>query len=213
VDSLPDPADAPNNLSERRRLIGAAVEAHGEDLLVAARVFAHQLRLADADETVAVVAEELVQATVERALQIAANFDPAKPARPWLSAILANVAKEERRRRYRRRGHTRSFRTVSGADQRGGADGSLSDDDLLDRLRRSRDETDPAAIHVEELLGLVPEPERNVLRLAIVEDLSGRELGERLGISEGAAHVRRHRAIKELRAAHARWDEPMKRAN
>jgi len=55
----------------------------------------------------------------------------------------------------------------------------------------------------EELLGLVSEPDRQVLRLAIVEGLSGRELAAQLGITEGAARVRLHRAKQQLRRTYS----------
>src|SRR5262249_29742091 len=142
------------------------------------------------------------------------SYDPNRPARPWLSSVLANVTKEERRRRYQHRRRTTSIRSAAHENQREGAASEMSDEDLIDRLRRHSDETDPSAgVNLDDLLGLVWPPEREVFRVSVVEALSGRQVAEGLDISEGAAYARLHRALGNLRSAYHRWDEPMKRAN
>jgi RNA polymerase sigma-70 factor (ECF subfamily) len=214
VDWLADPLTFEDDLSARRRSIAEAVEQCGDDLMRSARLLANRCNLPDPDEALADVAADLVQSAVVRALEIADKFDPSKPARPWLAGILVNVTKEERRRRYRRRQRSVSIRSATGERQRDDGPDAISDEDLLDRLRRQGDESDPAGeINLNELLSLVSTPDQEVLRLSVVEDLSGRDVATRLGISEGAAYVRLHRALEHLRAAYRRWDEPMKRAN
>jgi DNA-directed RNA polymerase specialized sigma24 family protein len=55
----------------------------------------------------------------------------------------------------------------------------------------------------QELLSLVSESDQQVLRLAVIEGLSGRELAVELGITEGAARVRLHRAKQQLRRVYS----------
>ncbi len=212
VDSSFDAAAAEDDLARRRDLIVEAVQDYDQDLVTAARVFAWRLDLSDRGESVAEVAADLVQATVVRALEIAGSFDPARLPRPWLMSVLAYVAKEERRRRYRHRQRTTPIRSAARSNGGDGEADGLSDDELLDRLRQRNDETDPAAgLHVDDLLELVSQKDREVLRLAVVEDLSGRDVAARLGVSEGAANVRLHRALGRLRTAYGRWYEPTNR--
>jgi RNA polymerase sigma-70 factor (ECF subfamily) len=56
-----------------------------------------------------------------------------------------------------------------------------------------------ARLDLERLLSLLPEGQRDVLVMFWLQDLSFAEIGEALGIKEGAARVRAHRAYARLR--------------
>lgn len=60
---------------------------------------------------------------------------------------------------------------------------------------------------VARRLRILPEKERAVVTLRIVEELPFREISARLGLSEGAARVAFHRSIHKLRAASRDDDE------
>jgi RNA polymerase sigma factor (sigma-70 family) len=211
LDPLEDPAALEGELTRHRRLIAEAVELHNEDLLVAARVYASKFGLPDRGESAAEVAQDLVQATVVRAFEIADRFDPNRLARPWLLGLLLNVSKEERRRRYRIRRHTSSISAAIHAND-GGGDNAHSEEDLFERLRKRHHEIDLAAeVQLEDLLGLVSDQDQEVLRLSVVEDRSGRDVAAHLGITEGAANVRVHRALGRLSKEYARLDDSTKR--
>lgn len=61
------------------------------------------------------------------------------------------------------------------------------------------EEPDPRVARLREALDALPETRREVLVLRRFHDLSYAEIGEHCGISEGAARVRAHRALKQLR--------------
>lgn len=54
---------------------------------------------------------------------------------------------------------------------------------------------------VAEILGRISSDDAQVIRLAVLHDLNGEELGRVLDITRGAARVRLHRALNRLRAA------------
>lgn len=60
---------------------------------------------------------------------------------------------------------------------------------------------DPRLAELREALDALPENRREVLILRRFHDLPYAEIGELCGISEGAARVRAHRALKQLRHA------------
>ena len=55
---------------------------------------------------------------------------------------------------------------------------------------------------LEYLLSLVKESDRLVLQLAFINDLKGKDLAAALGISEGSAYTRKHRALTRLKKAY-----------
>jgi RNA polymerase sigma factor CnrH len=125
-------------------------------------------------------AEEILQEAVMQAFAKLDMYDPARPVVNWLLGFAINIIRQTRQRQSReaaRIGET-----------------SFDMGELSDRLHSQA---------AEELLGLVSEPDQQVLRLAIIEGLSGRELAAQLGITEGAARVRLYRAKQQLRRAYS----------
>lgn len=125
-------------------------------------------------------AEEVLQEAVAQAFAKLDTYDPARPAVNWLLGFAINVIRRMRRRQDR--------------------EASRADDAPFDRLWVIDQLHGQAA---QELLGLVSESDQQILRLAIIEELSGQELAAALGITEGAARVRLYRAKQQLRRAHS----------
>lgn len=145
--------------------------------------------------------EDLVQELYLRLPDLFADWGPWLSQRPWhletegtwtpdecrvfgrLSGCLRKLAANSRRRRNRRSGIRERLSTRS-----------------TDRLRNARvmSRTD-AAIDVEYLLGLLPVKDAQLLRLRFLDDLPYAAIAKAVGTSEGAARVRLHRALKEVR--------------
>jgi RNA polymerase sigma-70 factor (ECF subfamily) len=130
------------------------------------------------------LAEDLVQETFLQLHRVRHTYQPPRPVKPWVYAIARNVFLMHRRSASRRGRHE-----------------AVADDGLpeiavapdLDGL--SDRDTIRAA-----LTGL-PERKRETLVLHHMLGLSFKEVGAVLGISEGAAKVRAHRALAQLREA------------
>ena len=81
----------------------------------------------------------------------------------------------------------------------------IADEDLFDWFA-GQTGTDPADAvltdeTVEHVLALVSDNDREILTLAVINDLSGERIAQELGIKPGAARVRLSRALNRLRAA------------
>jgi RNA polymerase sigma-70 factor (ECF subfamily) len=64
------------------------------------------------------------------------------------------------------------------------------------------------AVYLNELLGLLPRVQREVLVLRIAVGLSAEETGAALGMRAGTVRVAQHRALAALRQLHAGRAEP-----
>jgi RNA polymerase sigma factor (sigma-70 family) len=124
--------------------------------------------------------EEILQEAVMQAFAKLDMYDPKRPAVNWLVGFALNIIRQMRQRQ---------SREAAKID-----DAPFGIGELSDRLHGEG---------ADELLGLVSQPEQQVLRLAIIEGLSGRELAAQLGITKGAARVRLHRAKQQLRRAYS----------
>jgi len=131
-------------------------------------------------EEVHAQADEILQEAVMQAFVKLDMYDLARPAVNWLLGFAINIIRQTRQRKSREAARI--------------GDTSFDLGELNDWLHGEG---------ADELLGLVNQPEQEVLQLAIVEEFSGRELGARLGITEGAARVRLLRAIRQLRRAYS----------
>jgi RNA polymerase sigma factor (sigma-70 family) len=124
-------------------------------------------------------AEEILHEAVAQAFAKLDTYDPARPAVNWLLGFAIKIIQQMKRHQ---------GREAARADYV-----SFDEVGLVDRLHGQA---------AQELLGLVSESDQQVLRLAIIEGLSGRELALELEITEGAARVRLHRAKQQLRRAY-----------
>jgi RNA polymerase sigma-70 factor, ECF subfamily len=128
------------------------------------------------------LADDLVQDTVERALLKYHLYDPARPLRAWLFAILRNIHVSE----LRRVGRTRIVKTVEDmapAEQaiEGGQESQLGLRGIAAALER------------------LPEAYREVLLLVALEDMSYRDCAEIVGVPVGTIMSRLSRARTALR--------------
>jgi RNA polymerase sigma-70 factor (ECF subfamily) len=131
-------------------------------------------------------AEEVVQETFLRAWRAASRYDPARPLRPWLFAILRNVVVDEARSR-QRRDLPVDWEGESTGPQRADASDGLPD--VLDGWL------------VEEALRRLSSDHRAVLVETFYRGRSYAEVAADLGIPEGTARSRAFYALRSLRLA------------
>ena len=139
------------------------------------------------------VAEEAVQQAFVQAWRAAGQFDPERPLGPWLYAIVRNAAMDAWRRE--RRHDTRSLDDVATRDLPSIAPPTL--DDAYD------------AWLVRRALDALPPAEREVVRLAHLEQLTHPEIAARMGVPVGTVKSRSHSAYRKLRAALSPAAEPV----
>lgn len=168
---------------------GAAVEQapHADNAQAwATHILAHQtaiFRLAYLMVGDATIAEDLAQETLMRALRMQYQFDQARPLKPWLLQITANLARNYRRslRRYLR---------------------------ALQRLATQQPEfsefsetSGPAweATQLWQAISRLAQREQEVIYLRYFLELSEQETAQALGIAQGTVKSRLHRALVRLR--------------
>ncbi len=126
------------------------------------------------------VAEDAVQEAYARALKHRAKYDPAQPLVGWVFGFLKNVILEE----YRKRGQQP-------------VQPPASLDDFEHVASRMGPGSDPHAL--PNLLAQMPEPDRRIVMMHHVDELSHEEIGAILGISVGNSRVRLGRAMHKLK--------------
>jgi RNA polymerase sigma-70 factor (ECF subfamily) len=131
------------------------------------------------------LAEEAVQQAFVQAWRAAARFDPHRPLGPWLRSIVRRTAIDAWRREQRHR--ARTIDEVAPGDLPSIAPPAIEDASDAWELRRTLDRLPPA--------------EREVVRLAHLEQLTHPEIAARLGIPLGTVKSRTHSAYGKLRAA------------
>jgi RNA polymerase sigma-70 factor (ECF subfamily) len=131
------------------------------------------------------LAEEEVQQAFVQSWRSADRYDPGRPLGPWLYAIVRRTAVDAWRRERRHDAHT--IDDVAATDLPTVAPPSVEDASDAWELRQALDR--------------LPEGEREVVRLAHLEQLSQPEIAERLGIPVGTVKSRTHSAYRKLRAA------------
>lgn len=131
------------------------------------------------------LAEEAVQQAFVQAWQAADRFDPARPLGPWLFTIVRRTAVDAWRREQRHQG--RALDEVAPGDLPSVAPASV--DAAAD------------AWEVRRALDALPPAEREVVRLAHLDQLTQVEIAERLDIPLGTVKSRMHSAYRRLREA------------
>lgn len=126
--------------------------------------------------------EDCVQETLIAIHEARHTYDRRRPFRPWLFAIVRHKAIDTLRKQSTRHRVTANYRdaqeTLAQADH---------PSEMEDELTSGR------------LLGMLPEPYREVLVLTKLIGFSIAETAEKLGISQSLVKVRVHRAIHKLR--------------
>ena len=185
ADDTPDEALVKRAQGGDRAALDRLVRRHQRAL------FALCLRyVRDADE-----AADLVQRSFVRAMGKLADLRDAGVFRSWILRIGAHLALNHIR------DHAR-FVADDGELEIGPSDDRApSPSAALDRLEAA-EEASALRAAVNEL----PTKQRMTLELRIYEDLPFRDIGEALGISEGAAKVNFHYAVRKLRGTFAPAD-------
>jgi RNA polymerase sigma factor (sigma-70 family) len=191
---------------KKRALLRETIDEHWWDLLVNIRVLVWRFGLARDRTAIETLSREILQDTVVTALRRAENYDINRPTRPWLRGVIVNQI----RRRLRDQGYKHRHISLAAdtpqirARSQGLEFAPLPEEEMFGLLgEQSRDP------HVlGELLSLVGSSDREVLEYRYVEDLEGRELAARLGISEGAVRTRLCRTRERLRRAYHESNEP-----
>lgn len=193
----------PPDASEARARLLACLRDETALLLGTIRVYVRQLGLAQGDEVPAVALDVLQEVAIE-ALAHADRFALDQRPIAWLLGIAVNVI---RRRKVERA--KRSHRELSLRHLFAQPDGQpLDESEILDRVLATS-ATGPEQIIVadeqaNELLALVADEDRGILRLAFLDGFDRNAIAARLGTTPGAARMRLHRALSHLRAA---WRE------
>jgi RNA polymerase sigma factor (sigma-70 family) len=191
---------------DTRALLLDFIAAESETLLGTLRLYILRAGLATGQGSDAAAADLLGEVTVQ-ALASADRFRLDARPMPWLLGIAANLIKRRQVDQAKRGVREPLVTDLAGREGQG-----LSEAELFDRLGAiaagdpgRRLEQDEA---VSEILGRLSPGDAQIIRLAVLHDLSGEELARTLDITPGAARVRLHRALNRLRAA---WpgDQPL----
>ncbi|WP_293901444.1 sigma-70 family RNA polymerase sigma factor [Phenylobacterium sp.] len=124
--------------------------------------------------------EDLVQETLLAVHRRRMTYDPGQPFTAWAHAMARYKLIDHWRRRSIRR--------------------HVPLDDVADTLWVDEAPQGEVKADLDRLLGGLPERQEQLVRGVKIEGLSLAEAGERLGMSEGAAKVSLHRALKALMA-------------
>lgn len=127
--------------------------------------------------------EDIVQETLLAMHLKRDTWDETQPLEPWLRAIARHKLVDHLRRR--------------------GFTDHVDIDDHADTLAAPSVEEGSAA-DMQRILAGLPERQRRIVEGISIEGRSAREIGGRLGMSEGAVRVALHRALKVLADAYRR---------
>lgn len=139
-----------------------------------------------------VTAEDVVQESFLQVHLSASQFDPQRRFKPWLFTIAANKARDQLRRRTRRR------EVASDAHLDEDADGGRRFIQLLSEEVTPPDEellADEKRKVVRQVLAEMPEKLREVLVLGYYHRFPYKDIGEVMGIPLGTVKSRLHAAI------------------
>lgn len=129
------------------------------------------------------LADDLVQDCVERAMAKVHLYDPARPLRAWLYAILRNIFIGGLRQK------SRSLITKSVDELYLGEDAQAPEQEM--RL---------SVAVIEKALDMLPAQQREVLVLVSLEEMSYRETADVIGVPIGTVMSRLSRARSTLQA-------------
>lgn len=133
------------------------------------------------------LAEELTQRTVFDAVRGRSSYDPDRGnPEQWIAGIARNNLALEARRRATRAGHDGDIRACFK---------DLATCELPDELLEKQETADL----VRQALEKIDPREHKVLKLKYIEDLSAREIAERIQMTEKAVHSLLYRARNALR--------------
>jgi len=115
------------------------------------------------------------------------SWDDSQPLEPWLHAIARHKLIDHLRRR--------------------GFKDHVDIDEHAETLAAPPAGEEGTSVDAAKMLASLPERQRRIVEAISIEGLSARDVGGRLGMSEGAVRVALHRALKALAAVY-RKDRP-----
>ena len=215
---MTDHNDEPEGLSDndrKRALLEEEIEQNWPRLLAGIRVYVWKFHLATDRDSIETHAREVLQDVVVTALEKSCNYSPDRPAQAWLLRVALNHV------RHRLRAQASKHREILVGDSPIGrkrnqeaSSTPLPEDELLDLLFQARNQPfRQGALTFEEMLSLVNDSDRKILRLVFVENLRGKALAAELRISEGAAYTRTSRAIAALRKVFLQGEQENNKAD
>ena len=128
------------------------------------------------------LADDLVQDCIERALKKNHLYDPTKPLRAWLYAVLRNIHVSNWRSNVK-------HKSAKNIDDLEGFEGSV----------REEQEDNFSTSLITEALDKLPAQQREVLILVSLEEVSYRDAAEIIGVPMGTIMSRLSRARSTLR--------------
>ncbi len=184
-----------NPVADSAAPIRVFLEANADSLLAILRSYVCRGGLAGRDG-VQETAIELLGDVVIEALDHADRFDASRQPMAWVLGIAANLV-----RRRQAEGARRAHREPLLRDTLSPIGEEVFFERFLDLAAPSPERAVLAEAQAAAMLALVPREDAEVLRLAVIHELSGEALAQALGIAPGAARVRVHRARTRLRDA------------
>jgi RNA polymerase sigma-70 factor, ECF subfamily len=128
--------------------------------------------------------EDVVQETLLAMHLKRDSWDDTQPLEPWLRAIAHHKLVDHLRRR--------GFRD------------HVDLDDHAETLISPQPTEEGASVDARQMLSCLSEHQRSIVVAMSIEGFSARDVGQKLGMSEGAVRVALHRALKLLAAAYRR---------
>ena len=126
--------------------------------------------------------EDIVQETLLVMHLKRDSWDDTQPLEPWLRAIAHHKLVDQLRRQ--------GFRD------------HVDIDEHADTLAAPEAGETGASADARQMLSSLPERQRDIVEAISIEGRSARDVGVRLGMSEGAVRVALHRALKALAVAY-----------
>ena len=199
-----EPSTIPKR-TQKQQVLCDAIEQNYQTLenTIKARVcktikdFGYKFDLSFNSSSIDTIATEILQNTVETVLNKSEEFNLSKPPFPWILQIAMYKCKGWQRDK------TRSSKRVIPIRRFSSSQSNLSEEEILGILTKnsSSSQTEDSTM-LEYLLSLVNESDRQVLQLAFVDDLKGKDLAAALKVSEGSAYTRKHRALTRFKKAY-----------
>ena len=190
--------------TEKQQILCDAIEQNYQSLERTIQVyiskvikqFGNKFDLSCDRNSIQTIATEILQDTVETVLNKSEKFNPSYSPLPWIKKFAVNKVRGWQRDK------TRSSKVVS-IGKLASPQNNLSEDEFLGIVSKSsRSSAIQDSTMLEHLLSLVSEHDRLILKLAFIDDLNGKDLAAALSVSEGAANVRKSRAIARLKKAY-----------
>jgi RNA polymerase sigma-70 factor (ECF subfamily) len=128
--------------------------------------------------------EDIVQETLLAMHLKRDSWDPAQPLEPWLHAIARHKLVDHLRRR--------------------GYRDHVDIDDHAETLAAPQHGEEGDVADARQLLTSLPKRQRAIVEAISIEGHSARDVGQRLGMTEGSVRVTLHRALKFLAASYRR---------